>query len=190
MCARALPPHRFVCLTDQAFHLPSSIDTIEVAPPAGAFAWWTKVQLFNPALPLRGRVLYLDLDVLLVGDMGAIIDYPAPLAFAPDGAPNFRPSDGRQCVKRFNSSVIAWDAGTAPELYVEWVPSLAKRLWGDQDWFGQRRPDAAAMPAEWFPRLSALDGPTWGPEARVVLCKKPKNADAALKFPWFNEVWQ
>ncbi len=191
MATRLLPDHRFVCLTDQPNSLPSFIESIPAKPPKSAFAWWTKVQLFNPSLFCDGRVIYFDLDVLLLGGLQELLDYPAPLAFAPDGAPNFKPKDrALKVVKRFNSSVIVWDAGKHAELYERWGASVTKRLWGDQDWFGEQQPKAAAMPLEWFPRLSACGPPPWPSSAKVLLCKKPKNLDAAAKWNWFNEAWQ
>jgi hypothetical protein len=47
------------------------------------------------------------------------------------------------------------------------------------------------MPAEWFPRLSEVVGtwPAMEPDAKVVLCKKPKNAEAVKTLRGFAEVW-
>jgi len=191
MAKRILPAHRFVCLTDQPLSLPDFIETIPAQAPAGAFAWWTKLRLFDPSLPLRGRCIYFDLDTLLIDNLLEIVHYPAPLALAPDGAPNFQPRDRKlSVVKRFNSSVMSWDAGVHPELYTDWSPAVARRLWGDQDWIGEQCPQAAAMPLDWFPRLSESGPPPWKPTARVMLCKKPKNLEAAMKWHWFNEAWQ
>lgn len=189
MVRRTLPSAGFVCLTDDPASLPKDIDTIRIIPPRGVFAWWAKVQLFNPQLGLSGRLLYLDLDVLLVGDMVAITGYPAAFALVPDGAPNFLPKGARKVVKRFNSSVMVWNAGEHAHLYEDWNPRIADRLWGDQDWIGEQSKNGDAMPAEWFPRLSEVSVP-WPSEARVVLCKKPKNAEAVKKWSWFNKEWQ
>lgn len=191
MAARLLPAHRFVCLTDRPALLPRDVETVTIqAPPRGVFGWWAKVHLFDPALPVSGRLVYFDLDVLLVRSLLDIVNYPAPFALAPDGAPLFKPRDGRHCVKRYNSSVMAWDHGVHPELYKEWNTFVARRLWGDQDWIGERVKDAAVMPAEWFPRLSAVpDAPSWPAATRVVLCKKPKNEEAQRLYPWFDKEW-
>lgn len=190
MAKRKLPAHRFVCLTDQAADLPHDIETVEIKAPRGVFGWWAKLHLFNPEWAMTQRILYLDLDVLIVGDLMPVVEFPAQFALAPDGAPLFKPRDGRRCVKKFNSSVMAFDAGTHPDLYTDWNTFVARRLWGDQDWIGERCHDAVAMPAWWFPRLSEVGEPPWPIEAKVVLCKKPKNAEAIIKLPWFAEEWQ
>jgi hypothetical protein len=184
MAARNLPEHRFVCLTNREDELPPDIETIPVDPPRNAFAWWTKLQLFKDDIGLSGRVLYLDLDTLLVGSLLPIVEYPAELALVPDGAPHFKPKGRWQCVKKFNSSVIVFDAGGHHYLWDDWNFFVTNRLWGDQDWIG------SAMPLEWFPRLSEVSNGKWSEEAKVVLCKKPKNSVAALTYPWFKEAWQ
>jgi hypothetical protein len=180
-------PFRFVCLTDRPEKLPSRISTVRIVPPRGCKAWWTKVQLFRPTTSIEGRVLYLDLDTLIVGPLAPILDYPAPFALAPH-AGMFQGQDGLAVVKRFNSSVMVWNAGEQAALYDSWTPIVAKRLFGDQDFIGEQCPEAAAMPAAWFPRISAVQ-PPFGPDAKVVLVKKPKNIEAAKRWPWFREAW-
>lgn len=187
MCARSLGEHRFVCLTDR--ELPG-IETIRIQAPDGIYAWWSKLELFNPAHGFTGRMLYLDLDVLVVGDLRPAADYPASFALVPDGAPGFMPRDGRKCVHRFNSSVMTWNAGERNHLYTEWTPKVARRLWGDQDWIGEQAPSGSAMPIEWFPRLSEAKRPPWPEAAKVILCKKPKNAAASCRWKWFDEAWR
>ena len=180
-------PFRFVCLTDQPKSMPHGVEGIEIPSPGRLKGWWSKVNLWRPGL-FEGRVLYLDLDVLLVSPLAPVIDYPARFALVPDGAPNFHGKGAQKVVKRYNSSVMVWDAGVATELYTEWDARVANRLWGDQDLIGERFPDEATMPAEWFPRLSAVQ-PPWPDEAKVILCKRPKNIDAARQWPWFAQAW-
>jgi hypothetical protein len=180
-------PFRFVCLTDQPQRMPAGVEAIQIRLPPRVKGWWAKVNLFRPGI-FTGRILYLDLDVLLVSSLALIIDYPAPFALVPDGAPNFQGHGNRKCVKRYNSSVMVWDAGVATDLYTQWTPAVTNRLWGDQDLIGERFPNEATMPLEWFPRLSAVQ-PPWPDAAKVVLCKRPKNVEAARKWPWFAQAW-
>lgn len=179
----------FVCLTDQPKRMPKGVRAVEIqTPKLGTKGWWAKIELFKPGR-FGGRVLYLDLDVLLLGKLDEIIDYKADFALAPCGAPNFKGAEGLAVVKRFNSSVMVWDWDSVGDLYRDWTPAVAKRLWGDQDWIGERCGWATAMPAEWFPRLSVRRD-RWGDDAKVVLCKSPKNADAAVMWGWFDEMWR
>lgn len=199
---RHLPRHhRFVVLTDQPGDVPRDVDVIRVPTPNGWPGWWSKLELFNPKSELSGSVAYFDLDVLPVDSVEPIVDFDGDFALVPD-AGDWKGRDGLRVVKRFNSSVMRFDAGpTYHHLYREWSEKETKRLWGDQDWIGERLPHGERFPIEWFPRLSELrfldDVPTAIAEhelrrrrARVVLCKKPKNHEAALTIPWVRDSWR
>jgi hypothetical protein len=197
MVARHLSrPHRFVCLTDHPESL-LGVETIAIPTPRGHFAWWSKLELFNPKHEaLRsGRILYLDLDVLVIDALEPIVDYACGISFVPDDAPNFKGKGEMKVVKRFNSSVMCWEADASLDrIYQDWTPDVAKRLWGDQDWLGEQLPNASKMPLHWFPRLSQVT--TKGKvdsaikNGKVILCKKPKNAEAARQWPWFAKAWR
>lgn len=183
-------PHRFCCLTDQPW-LFADIETIPIQKLPNCFAYWTKLELFNPKREWSGRVLYLDLDVLIVAPLAPIIDYPAEFALTDDPprvGHKIRDSFGRQIVRKFNSSVMVFDGGTQTHLYERWVPEFAQRLSGDQDWYGLNASRAVGIDRAWFPRLSEVTGPPFG-RAKVILAKVPKNAIAADKFDWFAPLW-
>lgn len=181
-------PFRFLCFTDRPWLLPDGIGRVVIPSPGKLKGWWSKVQLFNAEQGLTGRVLYLDLDTLIVAPLDEVIDFPATFALAPH-AGTFNGKDGLQVVKRFNSSVMAWDGGTQDHIFANWVPKVSQRLWGDQDWIGEQCPFAATMPREWFPRLSELNGDPPLTSAKVVLAKTPKNVEAAQTLLWFREAW-
>ncbi len=66
--ARHLPaPHRFVCLSN----VEVPCERIPLTHPWGH--WWAKMALFRPDLDL-GRVLYFDLDTVIVGDIGELAE--------------------------------------------------------------------------------------------------------------------
>lgn len=185
-------PFRFVCLTDKPEEVQAvGVEAVAVDKLAG-FAPWTKLQLFNPDRNWSGRMLYLDLDSLIVAPLGSIIDAPAEFAITADPSnPRNKARDGygRAIVRKFNSSVMVWDGGTQTDLFTDWTPSVAMRLSGDQDWIGERKPDAYAMPREWFPRVSELGGEAPKAPAKVVLVKVPKNHQASVQWPWFAPLW-
>jgi len=185
-------PYRFVCLTDRPWLLPPTVETVPINKLPGCFAYWTKLELFNPMRQWSGRVLYLDLDVLLVAPLSAILDYPAEFALTAD--PNrygHKPTDkyGRSIVRRFNSSVMVWDGGTQTHLHGNWSPNAAARLSGDQDFIAEHAPEAVGLPRAWFPRLSEVSAPPFDPDVKVILSKFPKNDQAVARFPWFDALW-
>lgn len=193
MVARHLTrPHVFYCLTDRGGklrHLPD-VHVVDVPRPEKRVpGWWSKVECFRPDR-FSGRVLYLDLDVLVTADLAPIVDYLAPFALIPD-AGHFTPPGFRQVVKRFNSSVMVWDARHCDRLHDDFTDHVPQRLWGDQDWIGEQMPTAATMPLSWFPRLSEIGSLGVIPDgSKVILSKKPKNAEAARKWPWFDAIWR
>ncbi len=184
-------PFTFCCLTDRPEEMPSDVLPIPVTKLAG-FAPWTKLELFNPLRAWSGRMLYLDLDTLIVAPLATIVDVPASFAITSDPPrPGQRAKDafGRHIVRRFNSSVMVWDGGTQTDLYMNWTPAVSQRLSGDQDWIGERKPAAVTLPRAWFPRISEAIQPPWSPDAKVVLVKVPKNHIMAAEQPWFEPLW-
>jgi hypothetical protein len=189
-------PFRFVCFTDQpeAFR---DIETITITSvlrgDPEAIGYWNKLQLFNPAHNLIGRVMFLDLDVLVVSDLSPIADYPAPFALVTDELAREKPRNdvntvGKAIIRQFNASAMVWYAGLQRDLYEKWTPAVTKRLQSDQDWYAERYPNATGMPVEWFPRISRVQ-PPWPADAKVVLVKTPKNLKACEKWPWFEAMW-
>lgn len=185
-------PYRFVCLTDMPAKVPLGVEPIVVPTlPKGVYAWWWKLRLFDPAIGLTGRVLYIDLDSLIVGSLAPMLDLPASLALCPDEA-TFQPKNALKVVKRFNGSVMVFDAGAHPDLWTNYRPALTEEYWSDQDVIGLWKPGAAVFPSAWVPRLSVLryNRPSKAGPAIVVLAKKPKPHLAVHEFPWVRKVWR
>lgn len=182
-------PYRFVCLTDRPDALPTDVESMTITRYPRLFGWWSKLALFTPGR-FSGRVLYLDLDSLVVGSLDAVVQYRSSFALVPD-AGQFQPSTKHRVVRRFNSSVMVWDAdGRTDRIWDQWSLDVAKELWGDQDWIATVMPEADTMPIAWFPRLSAIQGGPVPAEAVVVLAKKPKPSEAALRWPWVDAIWR
>ena len=186
MVKRHLPmEHDFVCLTDQVV----GSEYRAIASPNYQFPWWAKMQLFNPQLFRAGeKIMYLDLDVLVVDDLSPIAAADTFTLIPHAGA--FKGKGARHTVPRYNSSVMVWRAEEGYPLYNAWSRDVMDRLWGDQDWIGERMPGAATFPLEWFPRLSESAGHPPFDGAKVVLAKKPKPHLAARQWPWFAELWR
>lgn len=197
MVARYLRrPYQFVCLTDGSRGT-VPCDTIAIPScgrdvPENTRGIWAKLHLFNKATGLKGRCLYLDLDTIVVADLAPIVDYPARLALTaeqPTGRPYFDTDRyGRRIVRRFNSSVIVWDAGSQDDLYDTFSPRDYHEYSTDQDWIGMMSVEARGMPYDWFPRISQVR-PPWPKTAKVILCKKPKNRAAVARWPELAQWW-
>lgn len=181
-------PHRFMCLTDQTHNLPG-ITCHQISTPDGYHPWWAKIRLFDPNLFEPNEwVLYFDLDVLIIQSLGWVQEYQNFTLIPHAGS--FKGCGSLLTVPRYNSSCMIWTAEQGYHLYNDWSTDVTKRLWGDQDWIGERMPKANKFPLEWFPRLSEVKRPPFPEDARVILTKKPKNHVAAKQWPWFSELWR
>jgi len=141
-------PYEFVCLTDD----PSPIDGVRliVQPNAGyARGWWHKVHMFDPSLPLQGRILYFDLDIVIVNNINKLVercgdDFYGILDF------NRKFHNG---YRSLNSSVLSWVHGSQNKLWTEFVKDVktAQRLHGDQDWIWRWCKDTIKFwPNDWI----------------------------------------
>ena len=113
MVARHLTvPYEFACLTDDQHDIPG---VRKIYQPNANYAkgWWHKVHMFDSTLPLRGRILYLDLDVVIHANMDKLTGYhPSNFIGIHDFNRKFYPS-----WNYLNSSVLAWTHGTQSHIF-------------------------------------------------------------------------
>ena len=135
-------PYRFECVDDSPYP-----------------DWWAKVSLGEPGR-FKGRVLYLDLDVTVVGNLDDLADYPYPFAAIKD----------YQFPLTINSSVMSWDAGAMDSVFADFTPEVMERLHGDQNWIHEKVP-AFHFPRAWCPSYKAHVLPTGKvpDDARVII---------------------
>lgn len=101
-CAAWAPGEPFICLTD------TLVPGVLCHPlQQGWPGWWAKLELFRPGvIPDGTRILYLDLDTVVVGSLGPILARPEPLIVLEDfyrHPPTF--------ARGLGSGVMAWTAG-------------------------------------------------------------------------------
>lgn len=119
----------FVCFTDDAAGLDPAI--VARPLPEGLRGWWAKLWLFSPGLfPDGDRILFFDLDTLIIGPIDDLVAYEGDFAILRDF---WRPG-GRQ------SSVMAWRSGFGHRLWLEYEAAgrPADDPGGDQAWIEAR----------------------------------------------------
>jgi hypothetical protein len=89
----------------------------------GYTGWWHKVELFRLGR-FTGRVLFLDLDVVITGDLAPLVDQP--------GIVNLR--DWGWETDQYCSSTMVWDSGEHCRIFDLWTPDTERWYVGDQDW--------------------------------------------------------
>lgn len=104
--------------------------------PDGVEGWWAKLVMFQPGR-FKGRCLFLDLDTVIVGSLDDIADYSGDFAMVRDW---FHPT-----LK--TSSVMAWDAEKATQIFTRWQstgrPQFHAR--GDGGFIEAVMPDAECL---------------------------------------------
>lgn len=118
-------PGRFVCFTDRPHELPETIETRPL--PADLPGWWSKLALFREGLfPEGDRILFMDLDTLIVGPIDRLAAYDGPFAILRDF---YRPNG-------LQSSVMAWEADEQTEIWesFERAGCPMDNPGGDQAW--------------------------------------------------------
>ena len=141
-------PYNMACLTDD----PKPIEGVQTLyqPNAGYIkGWWHKVHMFDPSLPILGKVLYFDLDVvihrpidkLLTTDLGSFV---AIHDFNRKFFSNW---------SHMNSSVMLWTHGEQRHIWESFSgnPKEAQRLPGDQDYIWKiARSYVKFWPKDWI----------------------------------------
>ncbi|MFP6733017.1 MAG: tetratricopeptide repeat protein [Rhodospirillales bacterium] len=169
---------RFVCFTENAGGLAPGIE-VQPLPGDGLAGWWNKVALFRRDLPgVSGRLLYLDLDVVITGNLDPLLSHPGQFVIMDN-----------DYVPGFNSSVMLFEAGARPEIFDDFGDRDRTRLDGDQDWIALKVPDAELWPHLWCVpyRLRAAIAPP--DETKVVVFSgRPNPGD--YPAPWVKDYWQ
>lgn len=124
-------PYEFVCLTDD----PNPIEGVRsIVQPNAKYlkGWWHKVHMFDKHLPISGRIVYFDLDVVIFKNIDKLFDFKQNQIV---GIRDFNRAMAASW-KKINSSVMAWNAGEEYEIYEKFIADqkFAMRMHGDQDW--------------------------------------------------------
>ncbi len=100
---------KFVCFTDDDTDIRQEIHCLPL--PNGVRGWWGQLYPFAPGqFEHRDRVLYFDLDTVIIGDLDDIAAYDGEFVILRD----FLREDGWQ------ASVMAWKAGFGAEIWQRW----------------------------------------------------------------------
>lgn len=157
-CRKAMTgAFRFVCLTNDGAGLAEGIEMLAI-PDIGLSSddWfrpgvWPKIALFDRHFHgLRGRALFVDLDMVIVRGLDEFFEVPGRIIGTNAGEGWGRPS--RTAAPQFGSMIFAYDLGGLPE--------IAERLRADpaavlssyrqeQRYIHLMAPDAGFWPDRW-----------------------------------------
>lgn len=140
---------KFYCLTEKPYKLHPDIIPIEL-PSIEVKGWWFKPYMFSNNLGIKGVILYLDLDVVITGDLDKLLTYePGKLCVPQDFTRAQVPS-----IKRINSSVCKFNAGKHEFIWKSYLKDytrIATAYHGDQDYLWKvTQYTAHLFPKEWI----------------------------------------
>lgn len=150
MVARNLTvPYKFVCFTENTEGLYDDIITMPL-PQIGVKGWWYKPYFVGNDLPLKGTVLFLDLDLIIFNNIDKLFTYKpeSPFLIIRDFNRQVRSN-----WDRVNSSVFRIKTGAKDAAYRDFVAKHhehTRRMPGDQDWMYRFCKPYEYWPDEWI----------------------------------------
>lgn len=193
-------PHRFVCITDDPSGLADGIEALPLLSDDETIkGWWQKLAFFKKEIhDIKGRVLYIDLDVLITNNIDCFFEEEGGYIVIDEWITN-----------GINSSVFRFEVGQHEIIWDEFLngrpdgmgnPAKRERLMhGDQNWVCHMIPDAQTWPKGWCKsfKYDQLDGRNEPSEdtKMVIFHGHPKPEEAIAGFhkwaptPWVADLW-
>ena len=132
-------PFSFYCMTENSEGVYPEINILPL-PNLELKGWWYKLYLFkNEFYGLSGKILFLDLDVVITGDLTQLIHYDSEKLYISQD----------QDVGRYNSSVMCFTIGTLSYIWDSFWQQrekIVQSYHGDQDWIERVCIDAEIYP--------------------------------------------
>lgn len=142
--------YEFHCITDDPVGLDPDIKVIRLPNDPSIKTWWSKLWMFSPDMPLKGNILFFDLDVVIFKNIDSLFTHNPNKFHIIRDFNRCRIKDW----KLSNSSCMRWEAGTMHYLWNDFKQNpdrIMRENHGDQDWITKRaRDDINWFPDEWI----------------------------------------
>lgn len=139
--------HEFVVLSDRKV---PGVKTKILKP--GYEIWWNKLQLFDPAHGFRNRVVYLDLDTVITGNIDWLLSYDGPYMGIEDvGAVN---KHQPHLIGQMQSAIISFDPQKHDYIWNEFnlrFENILQRYRGDGEYLHDAAPKQRVLLQRQFP---------------------------------------
>jgi len=142
-------PFTFACLTED----PAGIhEDIEIIPlPSFLSGWWCKPYMFSKDLPIKGTILYMDLDVVIAGNIDKLLTYQSMhWCTIRDFTRAMRAN-----WPKYNSSIVRFQTGQLDFVWEKFKKEhklIVRKYYGDQDYLYEatRLRQAMLYPDSWI----------------------------------------
>lgn len=153
-------PYKFVCLKDEGEET----------------GWWAKIELFRPGR-FTGRVIYLDLDSVVVGNLDILSANKGIIDLTGWGWKTHT----------LCTSTMVWDAGEHEQVFLSFDDSVKKRCRGDQDWVTELGGWPILPPA--LCRSYRYHSIVKPPKGCAVVAMHGSPKPHEIQFGWVPESW-
>lgn len=181
--------YEIVCLTDQPDRCEGVI-FIDVSV-MGLSGWWAKMALFEPSWRQGAKVVYFDLDTVIIASILPIVAVPGEFAILESPVR----LTGKEYPCRYNSSVMVLGAPMefVWKRFEDSKPGLMRKhdRFGDQACIEELYPDALLLNKRFpgcFLNYRYLTGHK--PKGTAVINFGGIMKPAACDIPWVKEAWQ
>lgn len=141
-------PVGFYCMTEDPKGLESGINVIPLPSNVSLSGWWYKPYVFSKDFPVKGTILFLDLDIVIIKNIDDFFSYnPEKFCIIRDFTRSMNPN-----WNRYNSSAFRLESGSLDYVWKDLVNDLSavKRMHGDQDWlFEKIKQNVQFWPDDW-----------------------------------------
>jgi hypothetical protein len=175
-------PYRFICYTDDPEGLAPGIEARAI--PDGLTGWWAKLFLFAPGqFPEGERVIYIDLDSVILGGMEEIAKYNGEFCILRDF---YRP-DG------YGSGLMAWRSGFGAHIWQSYEAAGFPDIpGGDQAWI-ERHVQGADLWQDVFPgrvRSYKSECRNGVPDGTWIVCFHGQPRPHDCNDPFIDQIWK
>jgi hypothetical protein len=179
--------YEFVCMTENISGLDPHITILPLETDNKIdIGWWYKINLFDPNFPLKGTLLFIDLDVITFNDLDKFFEYePGEFVIIE----NFHKN--HPCI--MNSSCFRMESETYSHVYKEFLANrtnVMKRFTGDQDWMNHTIKDNKFWPLDWVRSYKwDMKGDASNPDTSIAVFHGRPNPHE-INTPWSKEHWR
>ena len=193
MVARHLKiPHTLVCLTDQPERC-DGVAFIDVSA-IGLTGWWAKMLLFEPKWRYNSKVIYIDLDSVVIDNIGALAVIPGEFSIC-ENFTRLLTNPDYPC--KYNSSVMVIGAGMGNFIWSAFDRKRSTLMatharHGDQKCIEELYPSAQflqrMLPEDFFCNYRQLTNHP--PKKASIINFGGNHKPANCPIPWVQEAWQ
>lgn len=191
------PPHldvKFICLTDRPHELPN-INTIDIRF-AKLSSWWGKMVLFELSWRSCMRVVYYDLDTVLIGSQEPLLTWDGCFGICESFTKEVH---AKHWPCAYGSCVMSIAPNWGESIWTRFRAEQARiikdcRQYGDQMAIEKLHPTASLlqyeMPKGFFMGYRNLKNhPTNQPENTAVVIYAGKRSPSNFGPPWIRKYW-